>query len=133
VSTVGSIGVSLTILDLILLLIVIPFAASIYTSIKIIFASIAFKTKRSGHIIHVFYMVNDFSKYPTTIYNKVIRTIITYIIPFAFTGFYPASNFITRQNPIFNLGGTIIIASFLMTFAAFFWHKMLKTYESAGS
>jgi len=132
-STAGGIGVSLTILDSILLLIVISFAASIYTSIKIIFASIAFKTKRSGHIIHVFYMVNDFAKYPTTIYNNLIRTIITYIIPFAFTAFYPASYFITRRNPVFHLGGTIIIATCLMIFAIFIWHKMLKTYESAGS
>jgi len=133
VSTVGSLGVKFTVLDLILFIVIIPFAASIYTSIKIIFASVAFKTKRSGHIIHVFYMVNDFAKYPTTIYNNLIRTIITYVIPFAFTGFYPASYFLTGENPLFNLGGTILIASVLMTLAIFIWHKMLRTYESAGS
>ena len=42
----------------------IPFATLIYTSLKIATASIAFWTKQSGAMIYIFYMFNDFAKYP---------------------------------------------------------------------
>ena len=70
-------------LKVILGILVIPFAALIYTGIKTITASVAFWAKRSGNIIYMFYMVNDFAKYPITIYNRVVRDVITYFIPFA--------------------------------------------------
>ncbi|WP_180235705.1 ABC-2 family transporter protein [Bacillus toyonensis] len=38
----------------------------------------------------------DFSRYPITIYNKVISFILTFIIPYSFTSFYPAAFFSIR-------------------------------------
>ena len=116
-----------------LALVSVFFATFIYTSIKIITSSLAFWTKSSGHITHMFYMINDFSKYPTTIYNKFIRIVITYIIPFAFTAFYPASFFLTGENGWFNIGGTVVISTVLFVLANLFWKRGIKAYESAGS
>ncbi len=76
-------------------IIAIPFATLIYTSLKIIAASMAFWSKRAGSVMYVFYMINDFSKYPLSIYNKGIRALITFVLPFAFTAFYPADYLIT--------------------------------------
>ena len=109
------------------------FATLIYTSLKIITAAIAFWTKASGHIIHMLYMVNDFSKYPVSIYNKVVQNVITYIIPFAFTAYFPASYFLTGENPLFCIGGTVIAGSVLFVIALFVWSRGLRAYESAGS
>ena len=85
-----SINIEWSFLKGLLIITVIPFATLIYTGIKTATAAIAFWTKRSGNITYMFYMVNDFAKYPITIYNNIVRNIITYIIPFAFTAFYPA-------------------------------------------
>ena len=120
-------------MNVLLFILILPCATLIYTGIKTITASIAFWTKRSGHITHAFYLMNDFAKYPTSIYNDVIRNVITYIIPFAFTAFYPASYFLTGENPLFNLGGTVIAAAVLMTIGMLIWNKGVKSYESAGS
>ncbi|MBQ3264682.1 MAG: ABC-2 family transporter protein [Ruminococcus sp.] len=116
-----------------LLLIVVVFATLIYTSLKIMTSAISFWTKASGHITHMLYMTNDFSKYPISIYNKTVQTVITYVIPFAFTAYYPASYFLTGENPLFCIGGTVIAGSVLFALALFVWNRGLAAYESAGS
>lgn len=116
-----------------LALVAVVFATLIYTSLKIMTAAIAFWTKASGHIIHMLYMVNDFSKYPVTIYNKAVQTIITYVIPFAFTAYFPASYFLTGKDPLFCIGGTVIAGTVMFTLAVLVWNRGLRAYESAGS
>lgn len=117
----------------ILILLAIAFATFIYTAIKIGTSAIAFWTKRSGNITFMFYMMNDFAKYPVSIYNNFVKTVITYIIPFAFTAFYPAYYFLTGENPLFNIGMTILIAIVFMAIAILIWNKGITAYESAGS
>lgn len=116
-----------------LFIVSVVFATLIYTSIKIATSAISFWTKASGHITHMFYMTNDFSKYPTTIYNKFVQTFITYIVPFAFTAFYPASYFLTGENPLFCIGGTVVAAVVLFVVSVFIWNRGIRAYESAGS
>ncbi len=132
-SVSGTVGLVITPLNILLFIITIPFSSMIYTSIKIGTSAIAFWTKQSFQVIKVFYMVNEFAKYPTTIYSNFIKTIITYIIPFAFTGYYPSIYFLTGENPLFNIGGTVLISIILFSIAITIWHKGLNAYESAGS
>lgn len=127
------ITVNISVLNVFLFIVSVLFATFIYTGVKLITASIAFWTKRSGNITYMFYMINDFAKYPTTIYNRAVRAIITFIVPFAFTAFFPASYFIAGGNPWFNIGGTIVMSVILMAVGIFIWNKGVSSYESAGS
>ncbi len=111
----------------------IPFCTLIYTSIKIACAAFAFWIKSSGYIIQMLYGMNEFSKYPTTIYSNIIKFFVTYIIPFAFTGYYPALYLMTGENPLFNIGGAVIISMVMLFVSVLIWNKGLKAYESAGS
>lgn len=131
--TLPSVAIEWSLLKILLIIAVVPFATLIYTGIKIATAAIAFWTKRSGNIIFMFYMVNDFAKYPVSIYNKSVRFIITYIIPFAFTAYYPAEYILTGNNPLFNIGLTVVISLILMAIGIFVWNKGIRAYESAGS
>lgn len=131
--TLLKLSVEFNFLKIFLGLLVIPFATLIYTGIKIITTSIAFWIKRSGNITYSIYMVNDFAKYPITIYNNFIKTIITYIIPFAFTTFYPAKYVLTGENPLFSIGFTVIISILLIGLGSFLWNTGIKAYESSGS
>ena len=81
----------------------------------------------------MFYMFNDFAKYPVTIYNNVVKNIITYIIPFAFAAFYPVKYILTGDNPLFNIGMTVILSIIIMFMGVIVWNKGIKAYESAGS
>ncbi len=126
-------SITLTFIDILLMVVVIPFCALIYCDIKLIFGSIAFWTKRSGHILQTFYFVHEFGKYPAEIYGQVVKTFITFIIPFAFASFYPASYFLNHTNILFNLGG-VVVSSLIMFAAGYFvWCKGLNAYESVGN
>lgn len=133
VSVIGTAELIIPPLNILLFVLIIPFAALIYTAIKIGTSAIAFWTKSSGYIIQMFYGMNEFAKYPTTIYSHFIKALVTYIIPFAFTGYYPASYFLTGENPLFNLGGTVLISLILFAISLFIWNRGINAYESAGS
>ena len=106
--------------------------ALIYTSIKTFFASFAFWIKRSGIFLQVAYELADFAKYPTEIYHKGIQFIITWVIPFAFVAYLPASFFLGK--------GDVWVIVIECTIALVFWcvayglfNYGLKFYESAGN
>ena len=127
------IGADIVWYRVLVLLLLVPFAVLIYTAIKIITSAISFWTKQSGHITHMFYMSSDFSNYPVTIYNNFIKVVITFIIPFAFTAYYPASYFLRGENGLFCVLGTILISSLLFVVSILVWNRGVKKYESAGS
>lgn len=125
--------VSWTFWNVLLFFLTLPFTTLIYTSLKIMTASLALWTKQSGAAMYIFYMFNDFSKYPITIYNYPIRFLISVIIPFAFAAYYPASYFLTGNSLFQNIGGLILVSLGLYAIAYFIWKKGLLSYESAGS
>lgn len=113
--------------------------AVIYTAIKLFFASLAFWLKTSGPFLQVAYEMANFAKYPTEIYAKGIRFIITWIIPFAFVAYLPASYFL-GVGGAFGLGGNGGVVAIECIIAAVFWivayalfQKGTSIYESAGN
>ncbi len=116
-----------------LMIISMIFGAVIFTAIKIIGAAIAFWIKQSGSILQVFYGTSDFARYPVTIYNSAVRNIVTYIVPFAFTAYYPASYILRGNDPVFCIGGVIISSMLLLLISLIVWTRGLSAYESAGS
>lgn len=118
---------------IILMLIAIIGGTFIYTGIKIVFTSFAFKMKKSGNLLFIVYMTSDFARYPITIYNEFIKTLITYVIPFAFTAFYPASFLIRGNSLLFSIGMPVLMGAVWMLIGRLFWNHELKYYESAGS
>lgn len=122
-----------TLLSMTLMIIAMIFGALIFTAIKIIGASIAFKIKQSGSILQVFYGMSDFARYPATIYNSAVRNIITYIIPFAFTAYYPSYYILRGGSVMYCIGGTALAAIILLGLSIVIWNKGLAAYESAGS
>ncbi|GAB6109680.1 ABC transporter permease [Fusibacter bizertensis] len=129
----GQANISFTPGKIILMFIMILLATLIYTSIKLFLASLAFWIKRSQSILFMFYSISDFAKYPITIYHKFIRTLITYIIPFALTAYIPASYFLGASSLIESLGLTALISLTAMTIALFTFNRGMKRYESAGN
>ena len=106
--------------------------AVIYTSVKLLFASFAFWMKQSGPLLQVAYEMAEFAKYPTEIYHQVIRFLITWVIPFAFVAYLPASVFLGK--------GELVVIGIECVIALLFWCAAyglfsygIKNYESAGN
>ena len=84
-------------------------------------------------MIYIFYMFNDFAKYPISIYNSFLRWLISFIVPFAFTAYYPASYFLQDKDGLWNIGGLILISLIFFCISLKLWDRGLDAYESAGS
>lgn len=107
--------------------------AVIYTSVKLFFASIAFWVKVSGPFLQIAYEMADFAKYPTEIYAKGIRFIITWVIPFAFVAYLPARYFLMGGTTPAVIGAECAIAAALWIIAYALFQRGLRIYESAGN
>lgn len=107
--------------------------AVIYTSIKLFFSAIAFWTKQSGPFLQVAYEMSDFAKYPTEIYSRAVRFIITWVIPFAFVAYLPASYFLLKQDAVSTIGVECVIAAVLWVISYSFFMYGTTKYESAGN
>lgn len=109
--------------------------ALIYTSIKLLFASLSFWIKRSGPFLQLAYEMAEFAKYPTEIYAKALRFVITWVIPFAFVAYLPAGYFLGA-----GAGNRVAVVFIECAIAAVFWfiaygvfRRGIAIYESAGN
>lgn len=108
--------------------------AVIYTAVKLLFASFAFWIKISGPVLYTAYQLADFAKYPTEIYAKGVRFIITWIIPFAFVAYLPASYFLNPKVSAFaTIGVECLIAVVFFLVAYTIFTLGTRVYESAGN
>lgn len=107
--------------------------ALIYTSIKLFFASLAFWLKVSEPFLQIAYDMANFAKYPTEIYSKGVRFLITWVIPFAFVAYLPASFFMKADTS----AGVVVIEcgiAFVFWWIAYaLFHRGTQVYESAGN
>lgn len=132
-SAAGGLGIVFHFWNILLFLVAAAAGALIYTDIKILGAGLAFWLKSSGEVLNMVYDMNDFAKYPTSIYSRTVRNLVTYIVPFALTGFYPASYFLTGKNPLFCIGMPAAVSLVLFTLSYRVWNRGISAYESAGS
>lgn len=129
----GNLGLTLSITKIILFLIAILAGTFIYTSIKLAAASLAFWVKISSPYISMTYQLSTFAKYPVSIYPSVIKNIVTYVVPFAFTGFYPASYFLGKGTAFMGIAVTCLIAFIFIIISYNIWNLGIKKYESSGN
>ena len=118
---------------ILLFLVSVIAGAFIYTSIKLFFSTIAFWVKSSGPFLQVAYNMAEFAKYPTEIYGKAIRFLITWVIPFGFVAYLPAGSFIGQPRALSTIGVECVIAVVFFVIAYRFFIYGSKCYESAGN
>lgn len=116
------------------LVIATVFGAVMITSFKIIFASLAFKFKRSGQLLQVAYNFISYTRYPISIYPKVIKGLLTFVFPFALIISYPVEIFLFQNNSPYLIAGVIaLISCVLLAISILIWRALERRYESTGS
>ena len=82
---------------------------------------------------------NDFTRYPLSIYNRLVRVVLSFVLPFAFMNYFPATALLHKTvdggyaiNPAFGWLSPLVG---LVWFAAayLFWRRGLDRYQSTGS
>lgn len=130
--TFPSLGVAPTLGIWFLIGVLIVIGALIYTSIKLLTASISFWTMNSMQVMVTVYNISDFAKYPITIFPTLIQTIVTYVVPFAFVSFFPASVLLNQANGLSILLQAALALLMIGCAALWLWNKGLSGYQSSG-
>jgi len=109
-------------------------ASLVYAGISILLSTISFFTIDNLDITDVTMQLNDFSKYPLSIYSISLKFIFTFIIPIGFTAYYPSLIIIegpTKDNILLVIG-TILFGIGFFILSCCIWMRCLKRYTSSG-
>jgi ABC-2 type transport system permease protein len=80
----------------------------------------------------------DFTRYPLSIYNKSVKLILAFVVPFAFMNYFPATYFLGKSDGALNLNPAVglltpVIGVAVTTLAYGFWRIGLNRYTGTGS
>ena len=110
----------------------------IFLSITIFTGTISFWTIKSEEIVSLLtnnnYGLKNYTDYPISIYSKGVQFLLAFIVPYAFTGYYPAGSLLGKDlvHPEFaHLSPLIALISGIAAYL--FWNNGLKHYNSAGA
>jgi ABC-2 type transport system permease protein len=129
----GQIGVDWGLLEIALLLLMIVASGVIFISINLIMATLSFWMTDSLPIMWAVHNFSDFARYPMGIYHTFVRGLLTWVIPYAFTAFYPATLFLNKNEWIVFAWMTPVVAIVLALIAYRFWLFGLRAYSGTGS
>jgi len=80
----------------------------------------------------------DFTRYPISIYSHGVRIVLTFVLPFAFMNYFPATYFLQKAETGFHLGPAVglltpAIGVLWLGAAYAFWIAGLRHYQGTGS
>lgn len=130
--SLSALEITLTMLQLLYLVSAVLTAGAIFISLNLMTASTAFFIVESIPITQIIFNVNEFARYPLTIYHPVIQFLLTWIIPFGFASYYPASYLLGRDVGLLACVGPLV-AVILLFISYRVWLFGLRHYTSTGT
>ncbi|MGD6818433.1 ABC transporter permease [Metabacillus sp. 113a] len=105
----------------------------VYAGIFIMIASISFYSDSRTSIMPMMYNIGNYGRYPVDIYNRAIRFVLTWVLPFAFVGMYPAAYFLRKEEWYGYAFLTPVVGAVFFAIAVFVWNQGVKQYRGAGN
>lgn len=105
----------------------------IYGGVYTALAAISFFTDSPTGITPLIWNIQNYGRYPIEIYNRTIRFVLTWLLPFAFVGVYPASFFLERHQNLTMAWLTPVVGTVVLLLGVRFWNFGVRRYRGAGS
>lgn len=107
--------------------------ALVYGGVFVMLACISFWADARTSIMPMMYNIGNYGRYPVDIYNKAIRFILTWILPFAFVGVYPAAYFLGKREWFGYAFLTPVMGIVFFAISILLWNEGVKKYRGAGN
>jgi ABC-2 type transport system permease protein len=122
-----------TVLEVLLLAFFALCGALIYLSVFLFLSTFSFWFEDRIGVHPPFWNLLAFGRYPLSIYSAYVQFVLSWIIPFGFATFYPASRLLGRAE--FHLYAALVplITAAVFAVAATSWRFGLRRYSSTGS
>lgn len=104
----------------------------LFIALNLIAAVSAFWIVESIPFTQSVFEMNEFAKFPLSIYPRAIGILLTWLIPYGFASFYPASHLLGRDVGALAWLG-LPVAAALLFLGYRFWCFGLRHYASTGS
>ncbi len=80
----------------------------------------------------------DFSRYPLSIYQRGVKLVLAFVLPFAFMNYFPATFLLHKHEDALQLNPAVglltpLVGALLLALAYAFWRVGLNRYQGTGS
>ncbi len=132
VTTGRALGIFASPFNIIYLVVAIASGAVIFFAVNLITGVSAFWIIDSIPVMGAVFENYLFAHYPLTIFPKLVQVTLTWLIPYAFASFYPASFLLGRDvGPLVWISPLIAVGLLVLGYRL--WLVGLRRYESTGS
>lgn len=129
----SQLGLTISWYDPIVFIVLVIGGSLIYASIFTMIASISFWSDSRTDIMPMMYNIGNYGRYPVNIYNRIIRFVLTWILPFAFVGVYPSAYFLGREDWYLYAFLTPVVGIVFFILSIFVWNVGVTKYRGAGN
>lgn len=126
-------GLTVDIFDMFMFVLFTISAVAIYIGIYVSLNALSFYTDAPTGIGPMIWNVQNYGRYPVDIYNKPIKVLLTWILPFAFVGIYPSAYFLEKEQMVVMAWLTPLVGAIVLTIGLFIWNVGVRKYRGAGS
>lgn len=130
--SMAALGIPWTPLSVAYLVIAILSGGGIFIALNLITATSAFFITESIPVTQIVFNTHEFAKYPLTIYHQFIGILLTWLVPYGFASFYPASYLLGRDVGALAWMGPLV-AVVLLAIGYRVWKFGLRHYSGTGS
>ena len=122
----------------IFLVVAIGSGVALYIALFTLVAILSFWTVNSIEAVNAFtYGGSDLAQFPLHIFDRWMRNLFLFVIPVAFTAYYPALYILGKPDPLgmpgwFRFIGPVIIGIFCLL-VSWAWQQGIRHYRSTGS
>jgi ABC-2 type transport system permease protein len=128
----AGLAIPVTALNLAYLAVAVLSGGVIFIALNLMTAVSAFWILNSIPVTQVVFNTHEFAKYPLAIYPQAVGVLMTWLIPYGFASFYPASFLLGRDSgPL--VWAAPLVAAALMAIAYRVWRFGLQHYAGTGS
>jgi len=114
------------------LLLAVVCGALLYLSVNLCSVCLVFWTTELRGAPLLPYSFSEFAKYPITIYPRWIQAIITWLLPFAFTSFFPATYLLGQESWWAFACLLPVVTTVFLAIAYCLWRHGMNRYQGVG-
>jgi len=111
----------------------VPSAALVYTAVFLGLAAVSFWFEDRLGLAAPIYNVIRFARYPLAIYGRGVQAFLTFVLPFAWVAYLPATWFVGGPDVRRWAMCTPLVGVLVMALAYTVWRAGLRRYTSTGS
>ncbi len=132
IKAAAPLGVAWTPLNVLYLVVAVLSGGAIFIALNLITATSAFWIVESIPVTQIIFNTHEFAKYPLTIYPRGLQIMMTWLIPYGFASFIPASYLLGRDVGALAWLAPVVAAA-LLFISYRTWLFGLRHYTSVGS